>query len=161
MAEELPPNAGPEGMPEGMPEVDLSQIRVESLLLNVASELMSIGAGQLGMIPGMINGGDGVQARLAIGGADALIAAFLDGLPEGTELPEPVQELRRALAELQLAFADAVAHSEAMEAAEGNADEAAPAAAEPKAKPKAAAPPPPAAPPKPPRPKIWTPGGDV
>ena len=53
MAEELPPNAGPEGMPEGMPEVDLSQIRVESLLLNVASELMSIGAGQLGMIPGM------------------------------------------------------------------------------------------------------------
>jgi|FLOH01.1.fsa_nt_gi hypothetical protein len=155
MAEELPPNAGP----EGMPEVDLSQIRVESLLLNVASELMSIGAGQLGMIPGMINGGDGVQARLAIGGADALIAAFLDGLPEGTELPEPVQELRRALAELQLAFADAVAHSEAME---GDADGTAPAAAKPKATPKAAAPPPPpAAPPEPPRPKIWTPGGDV
>ena len=159
MAEELPPNAGP----EGMPEVDLSQIRVESLLLNVASELMSIGAGQLGMIPGMINGGDGVQARLAIGGADALIAAFLDGLPEGTELPEPVQELRRALAELQLAFADAVAHSEAMEAAAGEADGAAPADAKPQAKPKpkAAAPPPPAAPPEPPRPKIWTPGGDV
>lgn len=153
MAEELPPNVGP----EGMPEVDLSQIRVESLLLNVASELMSIGAGQLGMIPGMINGGDGVQARLAIGGADALIAAFLDGLPEGTELPEPVQELRRALAELQLAFADAVAHSEAMEAAEGDGSVPAP----PKAKPKAAAPPPPAAPPEPPRPKIWTPGGDV
>jgi hypothetical protein len=150
-------------MPEGMPEVDLSQIRVESLLLNVASELMSIGAGQLGMIPGMINGGDGVQARLAIGGADALIAAFLDGLPEGTELPEPVQELRRALAELQLAFADAVAHSEAMEAAAGEADGAAPADAKPQAKPKpkAAAPPPPAAPPEPPRPKIWTPGGDV
>ena len=154
MAEELPPNAGP----EGMPEVDLSQIRVESLLLNVASELMSIGAGQLGMIPGMINGGDGVQARLAIGGADALIAAFLDGLPEGTELPEPVQELRRALAELQLAFADAVAHSEAME---GDADGTAPAVAKPKATPKAAAPPPPAAPPEPPRPKSWTPGGDV
>jgi len=161
MAEELPPNDGSEGMPEGMPEVDLSQIRVESLLLNVASELMSIGAGQLGMIPGMINGGDGVQARLAIGGADALIAAFLDGLPEGTELPEPVQELRRALAELQLAFADAVAHSEAMEAAQGETEGAAPAAAPSKAKPKAAAPPPPAAPPEPPRPKIWTPGGDV
>lgn len=161
MAEELPPNAGPEGTPEGMPEVDLSQIRVESLLLNVASELMSIGAGQLGMIPGMINGGDGVQARLAIGGADALIAAFLDGLPEGTELPEPVQELRRALAELQLAFADAVAHSEAMEAAAGGAEGDTSADAKPPSKPKAAAPPPPAAPPAPPRPKIWTPGGDV
>jgi len=160
MAEELPPNIASEGMPGEMPEVDLSQIRVESLLLNVASELMSIGAGQLGMIPGMINGGDGVQARLAIGGADALITAFLDGLPEGTELPEPVQELRRALAELQLAFADAVAHSEAMEAAEGESDGATP--APPTAKPKAAAPPPPpAAPAEASRPKIWTPGGDV
>ena len=158
MAEELPPNVASEGMPGELPEVDLSQIRVESLLLNVASELMSIGAGQLGMIPGMINGGDGVQARLAIGGADALMAAFLDGLPEGTELPEPVQELRRALAELQLAFADAVAHSEAMDAAndEPAGSEAAPST--PKAK--AAAPPPPA-PAETPRPKIWTPGGDV
>lgn len=153
MAEELPPNANP----GELPEVDLSQIRVESLLLNVASELMSIGAGQLGMIPGMINGGDGVQARLAIGGADALITAFLEGLPEGTELPEPVQELRRALAELQLAFADAVAHSDAMEAAasEGGAAKASVAPL------KAKTPPPPAAPAEPPRPKIWTPGGDV
>ncbi|PHX80562.1 MAG: hypothetical protein CK540_07150 [Thermoleophilia bacterium] len=156
MAEALPPNAGAEGMPDEMPEVDLSQIRVESLLLNVASELMSIGAGQLGMIPGMVNGGDGVQARLAIGGADALIGAFLEGLPEGTELPEPVQELRRALAELQLAFADAVAHSDSLNAAAGSDGTRSSAGPKPKA-----TPPPPTVPPQPPRPKIWTPGGDV
>ena len=153
MAEDRPPAAGPEDLPEDLPELDLSQVRVESLMLNVASELMSIGAGHLGLVPTMINGGDGVQARLAIGGADAMIAAFLEGLPEGTELPEPVQELRRALAELQLAFAEAVARSEELTAADAAAGAPPPSAAQPRATP------PPAAPP--PRPKIWTPGGDV
>jgi hypothetical protein len=127
----------------GEGQIDLSQIRVESLMLQVASELMSIGAGQLGMIPEMVNGGDAVQASLAISGADALLHAFLRVLPEGTPVPQPVEELRRALAELQLAFADAV---------QLPADAA----------PDGATTPPPA-PPKtePPRPKIWTPGGDV
>ena len=64
-------------------QLDLSQIRVETLMLQVASELLSIGAGQLGMVPEMINGGDAVQASLAITGADALIQAFLLVLPEG------------------------------------------------------------------------------
>lgn len=130
---------------EGMPDVDLAQIRVESLMLQVASELMSIGAGHLGLIPGMINGGDGVQARLAIGGADALVNAFLSGLPEGTALPPQVQELRRALAEIKLAFAEAVGESRG-EQAPASGDNASP-------------PPPPPA--EPPRPKIWTLGGDV
>ena len=52
-----------------------------------------------------------------------------------------VEELRRAVAELQLAFADAVQLPEGARP------------------PTAAAPPPPKA--EPPRPKIWTPGGDV
>jgi hypothetical protein len=127
-------------------QIDLTQIRVESLMLQVASELMSIGAGQLGMIPEMVNGGDAFQASLAIAGADALIHTFLGVLPEGTPVPQPVEDLRRALAELQLAFADAVQ----MAAPEGGAEGGTPT-------------PPPAAPPKqePPRPKIWTPGGDV
>ena len=126
-------------------QIDLTQIRVESLMLQVASELMSIGAGQLGMIPEMINGGDAFQASLAIAGADALIHTFLGVLPEGTPVPQPVDDLRRALAELQLAFADAVGAS----APDGDGP--------------AGATPPPPVPPKqePPRPKIWTPGGDV
>ena len=111
-------------------------------MLQVASELMSIGAGQLGMIPEMINGGDAFQASLAIAGADALIHTFLGVLPEGTPVPQPVEDLRRALAELQLAFADAVQM--------GAPDDG--------TAPAAATPPPPA---EPARPKIWTPGGDV
>jgi hypothetical protein len=63
-------------------------------------------------------------------------------LPEGTPVPQPVEDLRRALAELQLAFADAVQM--------GAPDDG--------TAPAAATPPPPA---EPPRPKIWTPGGDV
>ena len=122
-------------------QLDLSQIRVETLMLQVASELLSIGAGQLGMVPEMINGGDAVQASLAITGADALIQAFLLVLPEGAPVPQPVEELRRAVAELQLAFADAVQLPEGARP------------------PAAAAPPPPKA--EPPRPKICTPGGDV
>lgn len=126
-------------------QIDLTQIRVESLMLQVASELMSIGAGQLGMIPEMVNGGDAFQASLAIAGADALIHTFLGVLPEGTPVPQPVDDLRRALAELQLAFADAVGAS----APDGESATA-------------AGTPPPAAPKHdPPRPKIWTPGGDV
>ena len=138
--EDAPAGAAPEG--EG--PIDLTQIRVESLMLQVASELMSIGAGQLGMIPEMVNGGDAFQASLAIAGADALIHTFLEVLPEGTPVPQPVEDLRRALAELQLAFAEAV-----QMAAPGDAS--APASATP--------PPPPAQ--EPTRPKIWTPGGDV
>ena len=142
--------AGPDENPPvaddaGEGQIDLTQIRGESLMLQVASELMSIGAGQLGMIPEMVNGGDAFQASLAIAGADALIHTFLGVLPEGTPVPQPVEDLRRALAELQLAFADAGQMS-APEGA-GGAGGATPPPAPPKA--------------EPPRPKIWTPGGDV
>ncbi len=135
---------GPGGSNEPQQEVDLAQLRVESIMLQVASELMSIGAGHLGMIPGMINGGDAVQARLAIGGADALMRAFLTALPEGTQLPPQVQELRRALSELQLAYVEAVGAPVGDEAGAASS---------------AAAPPPPPRRPEPPKPKLWTPGG--
>ncbi len=134
-------------------ELDLAQVRVEALMLQVASELMSIGAGQLGMIPGMVNGGDAVQASLAISGADALVETLVIAFPEGAPLPPQVEELRRALADLKLAFAEAVRMTEETAEAGGVAGEAATA-------PPAAAPP---APPRTevPRPKIWTPGGEV
>jgi hypothetical protein len=102
------------------------------------------------MIPGMVNGGDAVQASLAISSADALIETLADAFPEGAPLPPQVEELRRALADLKLAFAEAVRLSNEA-AAEG-----APAGAAPPT-------PPPAAAPRTevPRPKIWTPGGEV
>ncbi len=153
MTDEVPKvDEPPAEQAAGMPEVDLAQIRVESLMLQVASELMSIGAGHLGLIPGMINGGDGVQARLAIGGADALVNAFLSGLPAGTELPPQVQELRRALAEIKLAFVEAVGES---------LGEHAPVTGDSSSPPPPPPPSPPPPPVDPPRPKIWTPGGDV
>jgi hypothetical protein len=142
MAEDTEHTGGDPG--EGQ-QIDLAQVRVEGIMLQVASELMSIGAGQLGLIPQMVNGGDGVQASLAINGADALIEAFVGTLPEGTALPPQVQELRGAVADLKLAFAEAVAQS---------AGEGAPTGSP-------APPTPPPAPPAPERPKIWTPGGDV
>ena len=122
--------------------IDLAQVRVEGLMLQVASELMTIGAGQLGMIPEMTNGGDAFQASLAIAGADALVETFVRVLPEGAPVPGPVEELRGAIAELKLAFADAVRAA----AAEAGST-----------------PPPPSQPAAPDieRPKIWTPGGDV
>lgn len=124
---------------EPAPEIDLAQVRVEALMLQVASELMSIGAGQLGMIPQMVNGGDGFQATLAIGGADALVETIVAALPPGAEVPEPIDELRRAIADLKLAFAEAVRQT-------AEAEGAAPPAPEP----------PPVE-----RPTIWTPRGDV
>lgn len=122
-------------------QLDLTEVRVEGLMLQVATELMSIGAGQLGLVPQMVNGGDAGQAALAIGGADALVETVIAAMPPGAPVPAPVEELRRALADLKLAFAEAVRAS--AEAAEGGA------------------PPEPAPEPEAERPKIWTPRGDV
>ena len=119
-------------------QLDLADVRVEGLMLQVATELMSIGAGQLGLIPQMVNGGDAGQAALAIGGADALVETVLAAMPPGAPIPAPVEELRRALADLKLAFAEAVRASAGGEAP-----------AEPEPEPQVE------------RPTIWTPRGDV
>jgi hypothetical protein len=153
--QEMPP-AGEAG--EAPMELDLAQVRVEALMLQVASELMSIGAGQLGMIPGMVNGGDAVQASLAISGADALVETLVAAFPEGAPLPPQVDELRRALADLKLAFAEAVRMTAEAVEAEGGGE---PVPAPPAGSPPAAEPPPTAPRTEVPRPKIWTPGGEV
>ena len=119
-------------------QLDLADVRVEGLMLQVATELMSIGAGQLGLIPQMVNGGDAGQAALAIGGADALVETVLAAMPPGAPVPAPVEELRRALADLKLAFAEAVRASAGGETP-----------AEPEPEPQVE------------RPTIWTPRGDV
>lgn len=124
-------------------QLDLAEVRVEGLMLQVATELMSIGAGQLGLIPQMVNGGDAGQAALAIGGADALVETVVAAMPPETPVPAPIDELRRALADLKLAFAEAVRAS--AEAAEGGV----PTAPEPEPEIEVE------------RPKIWTPRGDV
>lgn len=156
MADEPQSEPAPAAGAEMPQELDLAQIRVEGLILQVASELMSIGAGQLGMIPGMVNGGDAVQASLAISGADALIETLAAAFPEGAPLPPQVEELRRALADLKLAFAEAVRLTDEAAAAEGAPAPEAGGDAPPPAEP-------PPAPPRAdvPRPKIWTPGGEV
>jgi hypothetical protein len=80
------------------------------------------------------------QAQLAIDTADALLPLIARLLPE-----EQVRQFRRAVAELQLAYAEAV---RAPASGETEPTDQAPPADEPKVEP-------------PPRPKIWTPGGDV
>lgn len=132
--------------PDGPETIDLGQVRVEALVLQVASELMSIGAGQLGMIPEMVNGGDAFQASLAIGAADALVETFVAALPPGAQVPAPVAELRGALADLKLAFAEAVRLASADADADG-APADTPASAQDDDAPD--------------RPSIWTPGGEV
>ena len=79
------------------------------------------------------------QAQLAIDTADALLPLIARLLPD-----EQMRQFRRAVAELQLAYAEAVRS---------------PAPAEEKAEQQE--PPPAPSVETPPRPKIWTPGGDV
>ena len=79
------------------------------------------------------------QAQLAIDTADALLPLIARLVPE-----EQLRQYRRAVAELQLAYADAVKPSPAT----GEAPEPPAPSTEPSVE-------------TPPRPKIWTPGGDV
>ncbi|HET6849817.1 MAG TPA: hypothetical protein VFH74_13205 [Gaiellales bacterium] len=77
------------------------------------------------------------QAQLAIDTADALLPLVARLLPE-----EQLRQFRRAVAELQLAYAEAVRPAPAEQQPEAN----------PQPEPKVETPP---------RPRIWTPGGDV
>jgi hypothetical protein len=81
------------------------------------------------------------QAQLAIDTADALLPLI------ARLVPEQLRQYRRAVAELQLAYADAVRQPPQGEAAPG-APEPGPPTTGPSVD-------------TPPRPKIWTPGGDV
>ena len=108
---------------------------VPELVLSTAQLAISLAADELA------RKGDLEQAQLAIDTADALMPLVGRLLP-----PEHLRQYRRALSELQLAYAEA------------SAPAAGPAARpEPEEPPKDAQP----AVETPPRPPIWTPGGDV
>jgi hypothetical protein len=120
---------GPDGT-----EQEMRMPTVPELVLSTAQLAISLAADEIA------RKGDLEQAQLAIDTVDALMPVVARLLP-----PEHLRQFRRALSELQLAYAEASAP------ADGPA-----AAGEPE-------------PPKdtqptvetPPRPPIWTPGGDV
>ena len=122
---------GPEGA-----EQEMRMPTVPELVLSTAQLAISLAADEIA------RKGDLEQAQLAIDTADALMPLVGRLLP-----PEHLRQYRRALSELQLAYAEASAPAAATAAAPGQEPEAAkdtqPAVE------------------TPPRPPIWTPGGDV
>jgi hypothetical protein len=107
---------------------------VPELVLSTAQLAISLAADEIA------RKGDLEQAQLAIDTADALMPLVGRLLP-----PEHLRQYRRALSELQLAYAEA------------SAPATAPAAGQQPVPPKDTQP----AVETPPRPPIWTPGGDV
>ncbi len=133
---------------------ELARLRVDQLLVQTASTLLSLGFTRVGGLPEAPELRDPAQARLAIEALVALRPVIEPLLP-----PASSAELRGALAELQLAYAEAVGGAPPAAAGpSAGAGQTAPTGAP---RPAAAAPPPPPRRPEPPRPKIWTPRGDV
>jgi hypothetical protein len=136
----------------------LKRIRVEQLVAEAASSLVTVGFVRTGMVPEARDAIDLAQARIAIEAVSGLLKAL-----EGAVPANALGELRAALAQLQLAYAQA---AEATGEAPGP-----PPGEEPPGTPRGPSgaggpsgpppPPPPVRRPPPPRPKIWTPRGDV
>jgi hypothetical protein len=125
------------GGPEpGGAEQEMRMPTVPELVLSTAQLAISLAADEIART------GDLEQAQLAIDTADALMPLVGRLLP-----PEHLRQYRRALSELQLAFAEASAPASETASAAG-------------AEPKAAKDTQPTVE-TPPRPPIWTPGGDV
>jgi hypothetical protein len=120
---------GPDGT-----EQEMRMPTVPELVLSTAQLAISLAADEIA------RKGDLEQAQLAIDAADALMPLVGRLLP-----PEHLRQYRRALSELQLAYAEAKAPA------------AGPAAGQEPEPPKDTQP----AVETPPRPPIWTPGGDV
>ncbi|HZI34875.1 MAG TPA: hypothetical protein VFD61_03930 [Gaiellales bacterium] len=128
-------DTGAQGPEPGGAEQELRMPTVPELVLSTAQLAISLAADEIA------RKGDLEQAQLAIDTADALMPVVARLLP-----PEHLRQFRRALSELQLAYAEA------------SAPAAGPAARpEPEKPPKDTQP----AVETPPRPPIWTPGGDV
>jgi hypothetical protein len=143
----------PEGPLPGEPDEDdlfaqLANVRVEQLVAEAASSLVTVGFVRTGLVPEAPDALDLAQARVAIDAVAGLIRSL-----EGTVAPASLQELMGALAQLQLAYARQVEQH------------GAPPGPPPGAPPPGGAPPPPPQPgarrPLPPRPKIWTPRGEI
>jgi hypothetical protein len=127
-------DTGAQGPGPGGAEQEMRMPTVPELVLSTAQLAISLAADEIA------RKGDLEQAQIAIDTADALMPVVGRLLP-----PEHLRQYRRALSELQLAYAEASAPASAPAA--GQAPE-----------------PPKETPPTvetPPRPPIWTPGGDV
>jgi hypothetical protein len=118
----------------GGAEQEMRMPTVPELVLSTAQLAISLAADEIA------RKGDLEQAQLAIDTADALMPVVARLLP-----PEHLRQFRRALSELQLAYAEA------------SSPASAPAAGQEPEPPKDTQP----AVETPPRPPIWTPGGDV
>jgi hypothetical protein len=136
--------AGPE-QPEGAPDdleqrmlEEIARLRLRDLLAQAMLSVSSVTSARLGLSPETEALRDMQEARLGIEALRALLPVLEPEL-------EPAERdgLRQAVARLQMAYAETVQPGEApprsAEQAEG----------------------PPSEPPPQPRPRIWTPGGDV
>ncbi len=127
-------DTGAQGSEPGGAEQEMRMPTVPELVLSTVQLAISLAADEIA------RKGDLEQAQLAIDTADALMPVVGRLLP-----PEHLHQFRRALSELQLAYAEA------------SSPASAPAAGQEPEPPKDTQP----AVETPPRPPIWTPGGDV
>jgi hypothetical protein len=122
-------------------------VPVQDVVVSLVQTVFDVGYRRTGLLGGAGDERDLDQTRLAIETVRALIPVLEQVLDE-----KSLTTLRSALAELQLAYADAVAEPAPPPAAEGPTKEEPtteePATEEPRTV-------------TPERPKIWTPGGDV
>jgi hypothetical protein len=127
-------DTGAQGPEPGGAEQEMRMPTVPELVLSTAQLAISLAADEIA------RKGDLEQAQLAIDTVDALMPVVARLLP-----PEHLRQFRRALSELQLAYAEASAPADG------------PATARESEPPKDTQP----TVETPPRPPIWTPGGDV
>ena len=118
-------------------EEQLKRVRIDDVVLQTIATLLELGGRRTGLAPGTEGERDLEQVKVAIDGATALLP-----LVEG-KLGADAARFRDAISQLQLAYARASEGPPAQAADEGQ----------------------PAEPESPdlevPRPKIWTPGGEV
>jgi len=126
-------DTGAGGPEPGGAEQEMRMPTVPELVLSTAQLAISLAADEIART------GDLEQAQLAIDTADALMPLVGRLLP-----PEHLRQYRRALSELQLAYAEVSAPASAPAEAEPEAAKDTQPTVE-----------------TPPRPPIWTPGGDV
>jgi len=123
-------------------------VPVHDVIVSLVQTVFDVGYRRTGLLGGGGDERDLDQTRLAIETVRALVPVLEQVLDE-----QSLTTLRSALAELQLAYADAVAEPEPAPEAQAGGDAEVPAKEEPaKEEPRTVTPE---------RPKIWTPGGDV
>ena len=123
-------------------------VPVQDVVVSLVQTVFDVGYRRTGLLGGSGDERDLDQVRLAVETVRALVPVLEQVLDE-----QSMTTLRSALAELQLAYADAVAEPAKAEPPDAGSPDAEPPSAEPaKETPRTVTPE---------RPKIWTPGGDV